>query len=1060
MNNLASGGSDLTQSGATPRRMHPNVRLMCGVLAVCAGYYIGALAGKSLRFPSSNLALIWPPTAILLAGLLLAPPRTWWVYLLAVAPVHSWVQAQDAVPAWGIMSQLLGNFGQAVLAASSVRYFHKGAPAFDSFRSVIIFMLGAVIFAPVVVSSVAAYLYVLSGWEQSYSYAWGARLLSNALTTLLIVPPIILLASRRVMAITTAVTAQRKVEASLLMGAFALTGWISFSKQGEALFGVPCPIILPLPVLLWSAVRFRLEVLCLGFLLFAYLAFTHASGGHGFFAMNSPVQNVLSLQLYLIVMALPMMLLGVLIAERRNKEKAMRESEARYRALVTAGADMVWRANEQGEGFLVNPAWQDLTGQNEERMRDRGWLEAVHPDDRERSSRLWRQSMHDRHAYENELRVRSREGNYRHFHIHAVPVMAPDRSVYEWVGANTDITERRRAEEALKESENQLRLFVEHTPASVAMFDREMRYLLTSRRWLKDYQLGGQDIIGRSHYDVFPEIPERWKAIHRRCLAGAVETCEEDFMDRPDGTTDWIRWDIRPWYLARGGVGGVIMFTEVITERKMAEKAMRESQERYRNVVETQNELICRNLPDSTLTFVNDAYCRYFGRSREQLIGTKFLELIPETARQEVFANIAMLCKYPETKTSEHEHTVLKPDGTIGWQRWTNHVLADAKGQVIEIQGVGRDVTERKRAEEELKKALAEVQRLKEQLEAENVYLRSEVMDTHRHGDIIGRSEGIRKVLEQVDRVAETDMTVLVLGETGTGKELVARLVHEKSGRRQRPLVKVNCSALPADLIESELFGHERGAFTGAVAKQLGRFELADHGTIFLDEIGELPLRLQSKLLRVLQEQEFERLGGAKTIKVDVRVIAATNRNLREAAQRGTFRSDLYYRLNVYPLQIPPLRERGEDIGLLAEVFLEEAGRQLGKNFGKISSAVIDRLRQYKWPGNVRELENIIGRSAVTSIGNVLQLSEGWEVEDHLSKHSYVLSSNGVPKPNGINPEAEATLKTMERARIIEVLNQTNWRIEGAKGAALILGLHPNTLRSRINKLGIQKPVR
>ena len=328
-----------------------------------------------------------------------------------------------------------------------------------------------------------------------------------------------------------------------------------------------------------------------------------------------------------------------------------------------------------------------------------------------------------------------------------------------------------------------------------------------------------------------------------------------------------------------------------------------------------------------------------------------------------------MLCKYPETKTSEHEHEVTRPDGSVGWQRWTNHLLMDSDGRVVEMQGVGRDITDRKRAEEELKEALSEVQRLKERLEAENVYLRSEVSGVHRYGEIVGESQGIEKVLEQVEQVARTDMTVLVLGETGTGKELVARLVHEKSGRRERPLVKVNCSALPAELIESELFGHERGAFTGAVSKQVGRFELADGGTIFLDEVGELPLRLQSKLLRVLQEGEFERLGSGKTIKVDVRVIAATNRNLSEAAQRGRFRTDLYYRLNVYPIEIPPLRERREDIGILAEVFLQEAGRRLGKSFGKMPSGVIEALQDYSWPGNVRELENVIGRATVTSTG-------------------------------------------------------------------------------------------
>ena len=918
MSDLVFDATDLARVSTT-QRVRPNIRLALSVLLVCAGYYIGALTGKSLRFPSSNLALIWPPTAILLAALLLARRRTWWIYLLAAAPVHILVQVQDAVPVWGIMSQLLGNFGQAVLAALSVRHFNKGAPPFDSFRAMVIFMLGAVIFAPVVVSSIAAYLYVLSGWEHSYRYAWGARVLSNALSTLMIVPPIILLASRKATAETASVP-QRYLEASSLLIALVLTGWITFSKEGEALFGMACPIILPLPVLLWSAVRFRLEGLCLCLLLVAYFAFTHAADGHGFFAMNSPEQNVLSLQFYLILIALPLMLLAVLIEERGNKQETLRESEARYRALVVAGAEMVWRANAQGEGFFVTPTWQELTGQNEEQMRDFGWLEAVHPHDRERSRRLWQQAMRDRHAYENELRVRTRERKYRYFHVHAVPVIAPDGGVCEWVGTNTDITERKRAEDALRQNENQVRLFIEHTPASVAMFDRDMRYILTSRRWLTDYNLGEQDVIGHSHYEVFPEIPERWKEIHRRCLAGAVETCEEDQFRRLGGTVDWIRWEVRPWYVAGGEIGGIIMFTEVITERKRAEE---------------------------------------------------------------------------------------------------------------------------------------EIRQLKERLEAENIYLRGEVSGAHRYGELTGQTQAIQNVLRQIKQVAPTDMTVLVLGETGTGKELVARAVHANSARRERPLVKVNCSALPAELIESELFGHERGAFTGAVAKQVGRFELADRGTIFLDEVGELPLRLQSKLLRVLQEGEFERLGSAKTVKVDVRVIAATNRNLREAAQRGRFRSDLYYRLNVYPLQIPALRERREDIGLLAEIFLQEAGRRLGKNFGKIPGEVIAALQEYSWPGNVRELENVIGRAAVISMGNVFQLPEGWKADARPTSKEQVRS-----KPAVANSEREPTLGEMEKNHIFEVLHQTNWRIEGPKGAALVLGLHPNTLRSRMRKLGIQKSAR
>jgi PAS domain S-box-containing protein len=923
MNDRVLDAMDLTRV-STIQRVRPNIRLALSVLLVCAGYYIGALAGKSLRFPSSNLALIWPPTAILLAALLLAPTRTWWIYLVAAAPVHVLVQAQDGVPFWGVISQLLGNFSQALLAALIVRHFNKGAEPFDSFRAVIIFMVGAVIVAPVVISSIAAYLYVLSGWEHSYRYVWGARVLSNALSTLMIVPLIILLASRKA-TVNTVPGPHRYIEAGVLAAALGLTGWISFSKEGEALFGMACPIVLPLPVLLWSAVRFRLEALCLCLLLVAYLAFMHTADGHGIFAMNSPQQNVLSLQFYLILITLPLVLLAILMEERGKKQETLRESEARYRALVVAGAEMVWRANTQGEGFFVAPAWQELTGQNEEQMRDFGWLEVVHPDHRERSRRLWQEAMRDKHAYENELCIRTRQGDYRHFHVHAVPVLAPDGSVYEWVGANTDITERKRAEDALRRNENQVRLFIEHTPASVAMFDREMRYVLTSRRWLKDYNLGDQNIIGRSHYEVFPEIDEQWKEIHRRCLAGAVETCEEDRFARLNGIVDWIRWEVRPWYVASGEIGGIIMFTEVITERKRTEE---------------------------------------------------------------------------------------------------------------------------------------EIRQLKERLEAENVYLREEVSGAYRYGELTGQTQAIQSVLRQVNQVGPTDMTVLVLGETGTGKELVARLVHEKSGRRERPLVKVNCSNLPAELIESELFGHERGAFTGAVSKQVGRFELADGGSIFLDEIGELPLRLQSKLLNVLQEGEFERLGSGKTIKVDVRVIAATNRNLNEAAQRGRFRADLYYRLNVYPIEMPPLRERREDIGSLAEIFLQEAGRRLGKSFGKIPGDVIEALQSYSWPGNVRELENVIGRAAVTSTTKVFQLPEGWKADvDLIERNSGPTSDGQTPAIAAVtNTDREGTLGEMEKAHILEVLHRTNWRIEGPKGAALILGLHPNTLRSRMRKLGIQRP--
>jgi formate hydrogenlyase transcriptional activator len=362
-----------------------------------------------------------------------------------------------------------------------------------------------------------------------------------------------------------------------------------------------------------------------------------------------------------------------------------------------------------------------------------------------------------------------------------------------------------------------------------------------------------------------------------------------------------------------------------------------------------------------------------------------------------------------------------------------------------------------RKSEEELKQALTEVERLKERLEAENVYLRREVSEAYRDREIVGRSEAIRKVLQQVKQVAGTDMTVLVLGETGTGKELVARAVHGQSGRRERPLVKVNCSALPGELIESELFGHERGAFTGATGRQVGRFELADGGTIFLDEVGDLPLKLQSKLLRVLQEGEFERLGSGKTIKVDVRVIAATNRNLLEGMQRGRFRPDLYYRLNVYPIQLPPLRERREDIALLAELFLREASGRLGRLFDPISAEVLEALTRYEWPGNVRELQNVIERAAVISIERQLQLPEEWSAGWKQVNTVSAPPVEGAPLHSN-RPLQESSLDEVGKNYILRILEQTGWRVEGPKGAAKILGLNPSTLRSRMLKLGIRRP--
>ena len=340
--------------------------------------------------------------------------------------------------------------------------------------------------------------------------------------------------------------------------------------------------------------------------------------------------------------------------------------------------------------------------------------------------------------------------------------------------------------------------------------------------------------------------------------------------------------------------------------------------------------------------------------------------------------------------------------------------------------------------EELVEKRTAELVKLKNQIEQENIYLRKEIEVKHKHEEIIGNSEPLRNMLSSAEQVANTESTVLILGETGTGKELLARAIHKLSPRRDRQMVTLNCAALPATLLESELFGREKGAYTGAMTRQIGRFEIADGSTIFLDEIGEMPLEVQAKLLRVLQEGQFERLGNPETISVNVRIIASTNRDLARSVTEGRFREDLYYRLNVFSITVPPLRDRIEDIPLLVWAFIKEFEKPMGKAIEKIPQKNMDALQRYPWPGNIRELKNVIENAMITSKGRILQVNR--------------------PAVLSLNLQKDLKLEAVERNHIIDVLNKTSWRVSGQKGAAEILGLKPTTLESKMIKLGITRP--
>jgi transcriptional regulator with GAF, ATPase, and Fis domain len=365
------------------------------------------------------------------------------------------------------------------------------------------------------------------------------------------------------------------------------------------------------------------------------------------------------------------------------------------------------------------------------------------------------------------------------------------------------------------------------------------------------------------------------------------------------------------------------------------------------------------------------------------------------------------------------------------------------------------DITDQKETEKALRETVEELRQLKSKLQAENLFLREAAHLEGWHADIIGRSDALNRVLHQVHLVAPTSSTVLVSGETGTGKELIARAIHQRSHRRKALFVAVNCAALPNTLVESELFGHEKGAFTGAIARRVGRFEQADGGTLFLDEVGELPLETQAKMLRVLQSGEFERVGGGRVLKSNVRVIAASNRDLEQAVHEGRFRSDLYHRLAIFPIKLPPLRDRREDIPILAAYLVARKARQLGRKIDRISNAILDRLAAYDWPGNVRELENVLERAIILSPGTSLRpeaVQLGSVAAPEARERQTPVSAAGDTGDN-------ETLQARERAHILRICHATNWKIKGTDGAAKRLGLNPGTLYARMKKLGIARPV-
>ena len=600
-----------------------------------------------------------------------------------------------------------------------------------------------------------------------------------------------------------------------------------------------------------------------------------------------------------------------------------------------------------------------------------------------------------------------------------------------------------------------------HFRAGQAVLEQADRGLMSSRDWVLRSTEAPPAVLGMEGRTFFPWITRQLSRGERIVVSNLDELPAEAAEDKEIlhrvGTKSTV---VIPLSMG-GAVIGALSFAMVRQERawpeplvgrfqliaqvfgdalarSRADRALRESEARLSLAAASADARLWELEPATGRLWVTDTGREFYELSpSDELTFERFLGFVHpddrERVREVVQGNLQVGLEV------NAEYRVVRPDGSVRWIAARGRLHPGSAGEPDRLLGVSIDVTEHKRMDEELEARLREIERLKQQLERDNVSLREEVKLLYSHEQIVGESAAMRAVKAQVEQVAPTDSTVLVIGETGTGKELIARAIHKLSRRKDRPLVTVNCASLPSSLIEAELFGRERGAYTGADSRMSGRFEVADGATVFLDEIGELPLEAQAKLLRVLEDGRFERLGSAKSQQVDVRIIAATNRDLAQEVEAGKFRSDLYYRLSVFPIAIPPLRDRPEDIAPLVWTFVRHFEKQVGKRIEAIPKRSLVALRRYAWPGNIRELRNVIERAMIVSLGPSLQVQ--------------------LPL---LTAEKKATLggnlKEVERAHILGVLEKTGWRVMGKGGAAERLGLKRTTLQARMKKLGIHRP--
>lgn len=574
---------------------------------------------------------------------------------------------------------------------------------------------------------------------------------------------------------------------------------------------------------------------------------------------------------------------------------------------------------------------------------------------------------------------------------------------------------------------------IDHALDRIAWIAPDGRFLYANEAACKEMDYTLDEALAMSVSDIDPNFPiEKWTEHYREVKKRGSMRIETQQISG-DGLTHDI--EVFTNCLKFGDREFMCSFARDITERKQLELKLTESEERFRAFMDNIPSAVYIKDENDKHVYGNPATLKSVGKKQADFIGSTTRDLWPPQLADRLIELDRKVIDEDNPRITEEWRNTEK--GEIRWRRDIKFPIKLVSQKKL-LGGIAIDITEIKQNEQKLRNAYKEIKQLKQRLEHENIYLREEIELRHRHEEIRGESEPVKEMLYRAEQVAEADATVLILGETGTGKELLARAIHNISARKARPMIKVNCAALPPTLIETELFGREKGAYTGALTKQKGRFELADGSTIFLDEISELSLELQPKLLRVLQEGHFERLGSPKTIAVNVRIIAATNQDLSQAVQEGRFREDLYYRLNVFPITVPPLRERQDDIPTLVWAFVKEFVKTMGNRIKTIPRRSMEALQQYTWPGNVRELRNVIERAMIVSKGKVLNIR--------------------LPALSDLVMEPEIKLVDVERKHILKILESTGWRIKGRNGAAGLLDLHPATLYSKMKRLEIQRP--